>query len=134
MRAIDLVLAAVVSCVSGCLVESAPEPAPIAGDGLLTVDFTVDGTTDPSECDFQGAASVDVLVMTPSGAAYADVTGSCRAGVLTVALPPGNYSANAVLLDRSGYVITTPAQLGAFTVYGDDELIVYADFPPSSFL
>ena len=38
-----------------------------------------------------------------------------------------------VLLDPSGRERTTTVGLGTFEIYGDDELILDIDFPPSSF-
>lgn len=53
------------------------------------------------------------------------------AGLVPVA--PGRYDADAVLLDSGGDTMTTAVALGPITLYGNDELILGADFPPDSF-
>jgi hypothetical protein len=118
-----------------CFVESS-EPDTVvvsSGDGVLTVTWTVDGTSNPSECAFQGADSIDIIVTTPSGAQMTEVSDACEAAATSIDLPPGTYDADAVLLDSAGHTITTAVDLGRFTIYGDDELVVDADFPEDSF-
>ena len=120
------------AALSGCVVDDST-PVAVAGDGMLTVEFTVDGTSDPAECTFQGADSIDVVVTTPNGAVVTEVTDDCRNATTSIDLPPGSYYADAVLLDHAGHTITTTVDLGGFHIYGDVELVVHADFPPDSF-
>ena len=129
-----IALLVALSVLPGCFVESSePETIVVSGDGMLTVTWTVDGTSDPAECAFQGADAIDLVVQTSSGSVVAEVTDDCEAAATSVALPPGTYYADAVLLDSAGRAITTPADLGRFTIYGDDELIIDADFPADAF-
>jgi hypothetical protein len=129
-----LALSAALAVLPGCFIESSePNTVVVSGDGLLTVTWTVAGTSDPSECAFQGADAIDIVVQTTGGSVIAEVTDDCEEGVTSISLPPGTYYADAVLLDRAGRTITTPADLGRFTLYGDDELILDADFPGGSF-
>jgi len=135
MRTLSRILGMVaLAALPGCFVESSePETVIVSGDGLLTVTWTLDGTSDPAECAFQGADAIDVVVQTSSGTVVAEVTEDCEAAVTSVSLPPGTYYADAVLLNRAGRAVTTPADLGRFTLYGDDELIIDADFPTDAF-
>jgi hypothetical protein len=119
---------------SACVVDSSePDTVVVSGDGVLTVTWTVDGTSNPSECAFQGADSIDIIVTTPSGAQMTEVSDACEAAATSIDLPPGTYDADAVLLDAAGHTITTAVDLGRFTIYADDELVVDADFPEDSF-
>ncbi len=129
-----LALSAALVVLPGCFIESSePQTVGVSGDGLLTVTWTVDGTTDPSECAFQGADAIDVVVQATDGTIVAQVTDDCEEAVTRVSLTPGTYYADAVLLDGAGRTITTPADLGRFDIYGGDELILDADFPADAF-
>ena len=95
MRPLSRIVAMAALCaLPGCFVESnEPETVVVSGDGLLTVAWTLDGTSDPAECAFQGADAIDVVVQTNSGTVVAEVTEDCEAAVTSVALPPGRSSA-----------------------------------------
>jgi hypothetical protein len=120
----------------GCLVEAdnGPGPPPAAvGSGRLVVDWTIDGDKNPDQCDQSNATTIDITVTTASGAPAGEFQQSCQAFATTIDLPAGNYDADAVLLDPGGRDRTTAVQLGAFTIFGDDQLTVPIDFPASSF-
>jgi len=120
--------------VSGCSVESdQPETVVVRGSSTLTVTWTVDGTSDPAMCTIEGADTIDVVVESPSGALVSEVLDDCQAAITHVSLPPGDYLADAALLDAAGHELTTRVDLGPLTLYGGDELVVDADFPPNSF-
>src|SRR5689334_5518817 len=118
MRTFSRILGTIALCaLPGCFVESnEPETVVVSGDGVLTVTWTLDGTSDPAECAFQGADAIDVVVQTSNGTVVAEVTEDCEAAVTSVSLPPGTYYADAVLLDGAGRTMTTPADLGRFTL------------------
>jgi hypothetical protein len=131
-------LAVVSSCLlGGCAVSAeagpVPEPVEVVGDGLLTVDWSVDGVADPDECDQSGAENLSVLVTTASGATVGEFVEYCDEFVMSIELAPGSYYADAVLLDSHDRERTTAVDLGYFEIYGDDELSVSIDFPASSF-
>lgn len=129
-----LILVALGLVAPSCVVDSGPSTAVVAGDGALTVDFTVDESTNPNVCDAEGAASIEVDVFSPGGAAVAQVVDACRAGVTSVGLPAGSFDGTAVLLDGAGHAITTAVDIGPVRIYGGDELVVELDFPADSFL
>lgn len=134
LRALLFPLALACVPLSGCIVDSDPDPVVVTrGYGLLTVFWTVEGTDDPAMCGFEGADTIDIFVERASGGTAAHVSDLCEAFETSVELRPGGYFADAVLLDVAGRPITTTVDLGYFDIFGGDELIVDADFPPSSF-
>lgn len=134
LRALLLPLALACVPLTGCIVESDPGPPVVSrGYGLLTVIWTVEGTDDPALCGFVGADTIDIFVERANGGTEAHVSDLCEAFETSVELRPGGYFADAQLLDVGGHPITTIADLGYFDIYGGDELIIDADFPPSSF-
>lgn len=120
---------------SGCAVETTDrrEAVPVVGDGTLTVDWTVDGTTDPTECIQGDADSIDIIVQTVSGRRVGEFEDACGAFETSIDLAPGDYVANAVLLDPRGRERTTQVDMAPFSIFGDDELVVPIDFPARSF-
>jgi hypothetical protein len=127
-------LSAALATLPGCFIESSePDTVVVAGDGLLTVTWTVAGSSDPLECEFQGADAIDIVVQSTGGSVVTQVTDDCEEGVTSISLPPGTYYADAVLIDIGGRPVTTPADLGRFSLYGGDELILDADFGADSF-
>lgn len=119
--------------VSGCAVSSEPAPVVTSGDAVLTVRWTVDESSDPRACAAEGASAVDVVVQTRSAGVVAEVVEDCEVSTTHLALAPGSYDADATLLDSGGHAITTRVELGPLVLYGNDELVVDADFPPDSF-
>jgi hypothetical protein len=120
----------------GCVVEAAddsPSHPVVADSGSLVLDWSIDGTKNPDQCDQSDSTTLDITVTTTSGAPAGEFQQSCSAFATTVDLPPGNYSAEAVLTDSAGDDRTTAVQVGTFTIYGNDELSVPVDFPASSF-
>ncbi|HEY4104104.1 MAG TPA: hypothetical protein VGM44_09440 [Polyangiaceae bacterium] len=109
-------------------------PGPVVEDsGSLVLDWSIDGTKDPDQCDESGATTIDISVTASDGSPAGEFQQSCRAFATTIDLPPGRYDALAVLLDDSGHDRTTAVDTGGFTIYGDEELSVPVDFPASSF-
>ena len=119
----------------GCAVSTEPDrrSVVVADDGLLTLDWSVDGTTDPDECDQSDAESIDVLITTDRGTSMGNFVQYCDEFVMSIELPPGSYEGNAVLLDSRDQTRTTAVDLGYFEIFGNDELSISVDFPASSF-
>jgi hypothetical protein len=130
MRTLGLLVLGLLGC-SGCIV-AADHPG-YGGGATLTVDWTVDGTTDPAQCRQGDAASFDLIVETRAGDLVGEFEGNCEDFETSVDLPPGRYQASAVMLDSRGDDRTTQVDLEPFTLYGGDELILDVDFPARSF-
>src|SRR5690242_4855902 len=71
-------------------------------DGTLTLDWTINGTHDPAQCNQGAVATIDITVDTIDGASAGEFQQDCGAFATTITLPPGSYTASAVLLDASG--------------------------------
>jgi hypothetical protein len=103
------------------------------GNGLLTLEWTLGGTRDPEECDATDSDVIEISITHSGGRIVDEFVESCDRFVTSVELTPGTYRAEVVLLDPLGRERTTTAFMGTFDIYGDDELILDVDFPPSSF-
>lgn len=126
-----------VACVAlpGCVVEADDGPhghAVGVGSGSLVLDWSIDGSKNPDQCDQSDSTTIDITIVDQSGAEFGEYEQSCAAFATTVDLPPGHYRASAVLTS-GGHDRTTAVQTGGFDIYGDDELSIPVDFPASSF-
>ncbi len=127
-----------IACVAvpGCVVSADDGPhghAAGVASGTLVLDWTVDGSKNPDQCDQGDATTIDITVIDDGGAQFGEFEQSCDAFATSIDLPPGHYHASAVLTDGGGHARTTAVQTGGFDIYGDDELSVPVDFPASSF-
>jgi hypothetical protein len=125
------------SCValalSACTVNTSSDPPVIvAGDGVLVIDWTINGSTDPNQCNQASASRLEIIVDPGVGQA-STFSQDCDAFATSITLEPGNYSASAVLVDANGTARTTQVDIDPFTIRGDDELHTPIDFPASSF-
>jgi hypothetical protein len=120
---------------SGCVVDGHHDHGPVSdGAATLSVDWTVDGTTDPSQCRQASAPSILITLEDDSGPVGDDIEVDCEEfGVDIKNLDPGHYYISAVLLDPNGDDRTTTVDSDRFTLYGGDDLPIDIDFPASSF-
>jgi hypothetical protein len=135
MRILPLSVLAPWVALSGCIVVADDTRlAPRAAyTGVLIVDWTVDGSTDPDECDQGDAVWLRLSVFTSSGRFLADFADDCAAFSTSIELDPGSYYADAVLEDAVGNERTTVIQIDDFSILGRDSLSVPIDFPADSF-
>jgi len=127
-----ILLACVLS--AGCMVETSSGPPPPAPpSGTLTLDWTINGTKDPSQCTQGAATDVDITVESTSGAPMGEFQQSCAAFATTIDLPPGTYTASALLLDARGDDRTTAVPIDTFSIRSGEDLNVPIDFPANSF-
>ncbi len=119
----------------GCFVSSTADPPPVvvAGDGVLVVDWTIHGSTDPNQCNQSSATRLEIIVDPGVGSA-STFSESCQSFGTSITLAPGTYSASAVLVDANGTARTTQIDIDPFTIRGNDELHTPIDFPANSFL
>ena len=117
---------------TGCTVAADDGRTAVVG-GTLRVDWTIDGFSDPGECQLSSASSMDVIVTASDGSSAGEFKESCSAMATRIDLPPGRYSANAVLLDSSGAERTTEIAITPFVISSDTETSIPIDFPSDSF-
>lgn len=129
------VLAALSLALSGCVAESTDSrPIVVGADtGFLIVDWSISGYQDPALCRQSDADVINIAVETSGGSFVGEFEDACEAFETSVELAPGDYFADALLLDPSGSARTTAVDLGFFEIFGNDELVVPIDFPPDSF-
>jgi hypothetical protein len=121
---------------TGCIVEtgdSAPPPVVVVEPGRLTVRWMVDEAVDPNRCVLGRAAAI--AVSTIAGRTAGEFQAPCTAFATTISsLYPGDYVADALLLDSAGRPRTTAVEIRPFTVIDRTDLVIDVDFPADSFL
>ena len=119
----------------GCFTSTNdPNPAPVrTTTGTLTVDWTINGSADPNQCNQSVASDFNIVVTTPGNATVGDFVQPCTDGVTTITLDPGDYDADAALLDGAGTERTTRVNINPFLIHSDTDLSIMVDFPASSF-
>jgi hypothetical protein len=130
-----LIAALLASSLPACIVvDDDPGPALRPAEmGALVLEWTIDGVTDPDECDQGDASWLRLSLFTSSGRHVDDFVDACDAFATSVDLPPGDYYAEASLEDADGLQRTTVVTIDDFRILGNDQLSVPIDFPASSF-
>jgi hypothetical protein len=122
----------VASGLPACTVQtSPPAPAPIV-DGTLAFDWTINGVTDPNQCNQSVSVSLAVDVFDSAGL-YAHQEAPCDAFATDISLPPSAYTAKAKLVDGAGNPRTSTIDVDPFTMVEGTTLRVLVEFPASSF-
>jgi len=101
--------------------------------GTLTLDWSINGSKDPNQCNQSVATDIDVVVTTRNGAHVGEFLQRCSDGMTTIALSPGAYVADAALLDGAGTPRTTYVNINPFVIDSNTDLSILVDFPASSF-
>jgi hypothetical protein len=102
-------------------------------NGTLVVDWTVATTKDPNACSANGATTIDIVLKTTTGVFIGEFQQDCEAFATSISLAVGNYTGTATLLDSSGAPRTTAVNLGAFSIFGGDQVVLPINFPRVSF-
>ena len=130
---------------TGCFFEASTDAGPTPGPpppippgptpGSLTLEWTVERSTDPNLCVLGRASTFDVVLTTTTGQFVGEFQASCGSfGTTISSLAPGGYYGAAQLLDASGRPRTTTIAINAFTVLDNSNLVIGLDFPADSFL
>jgi len=129
-------LIAVVVAATGCEAStSAPAPERvITTSGSLTVDWTVNGTTDPNACQRAGAVAIEIALVTNTNQPVGSFQQSCSAFNTSVALEQGIYAGQVRLIDAAGLPRTKTLAIDEVTINGSSQLTVALDFAPPTFL
>jgi hypothetical protein len=118
---------------TGC-VDAGPRSGGGSADSTVIVDWTVDGTKDPAQCQQGDAVTMDITVETRSGAMVGEFQADCEEFATSIDLQPGRYQATALLLDDQGNDRTTSVQIEPFDLLEADQIELDVDFPADSFL
>src|SRR5690349_8889861 len=95
-----------------------PEPTQPIGafTGTLTLDWTIDGATDPNRCNASVATTLEVHVVNSAGFDAGTFQQACEAFATSITLDVGSYTATALLLDAAGQPRTTAVPINPFTI------------------
>ena len=134
MRLVSLFASSCVAlALAGCTVTTTTDPPVIVeGDGALVIDWTINGSTDPNQCNQSSATRLEIIV-DPGVGQPSTFSQDCDAFGTSISLAPGRYSASAVLVDENGTARTTQVDIDPFTIRENEELHTPIDFPASSF-
>jgi hypothetical protein len=102
--------------------------------GTLVVDWTVNGSKDPSQCDLGQAREIAITLVAPDGAVVGEYRQDCAAMATSITLAPESYGASAELLDSAGVARTTAVTIPGFSINSAEQYPVTVDFPANSFL
>jgi len=119
----------------GCSVEAGVSAGPnveVPDNGTLTVLSSIEGSTDPAECDFVGATDLELAIY-EGDRQVTVVTSDCYDFGISVSLPDGIYNADATLLDN-GVAASTTLTLDEIRVISGTDIQIDIDFPASSIL
>ncbi|HEY4014981.1 MAG TPA: hypothetical protein VGM06_16675 [Polyangiaceae bacterium] len=122
-------LAASVLASTACTVQTTAAPPPM---GQLTVDWTIDESTDPNLCSQSAAVSLHIHVDEVTGNAVGDFSFDCTAGGGTIDLDQRNYEAQAWFEDSGGANRTPMDSIPTFAITSVP-VSVSVDFPANSF-
>ena len=121
---------------SGCFIttDTGPEPGPSPAPrrGTLTVAWTVNNSRSPVACAQFGAKAFELVVRDRGGRPITTATAACTAFTITVPLPPGNYEADATLIDARSRARTTTLPIRDIDIRPGPDLTIEIDFPSSS--
>lgn len=109
----------------------------VAGDdhglGTLTVEWTVQGLREPSDCAAFGVDRLELALFTPSGRLVDEIEPFCESFGVSLDLVEGLYFGDATLVDSFDDPVTFTQPL-SLEILEATELAVSIDFPFASFL
>lgn len=101
--------------------------------GLLSVEWTIDGSFDSGLCRVAAASDAEVLVYDRWDTIVFQTTEPCEYGVLDLDVDPGWYDVEITLLDSWGEPVTSTLAQDV-SVGGDESVTLPFDFDSSLFL
>jgi hypothetical protein len=122
----------------GCLVDVDDDDdeydAIAVYEGYLVVDWTIERSNSPFECEDTGAADIAIAVDSLDDGYTEEYLFDCRDFEALIPLTPGDYTGEAVLLDDRGREVTTPVDLDLFGIDEGLDTYIPVNFPYRSFL
>jgi hypothetical protein len=118
---------------AGACTVTTTDNAVVVPAGRLIVDWTIQGSTDPSLCAISGVDNFDITIFDSSGEQFGGFKAACSSFATTISvLPPGSYDADALLM-TGNVPRTTTVHINPFVITSSD-LAIPVDFPADSFL
>ncbi len=116
---------------AGCIVSTPQDVGP--GTGLLSVAWTIEGSTSPAGCADAGADALAIDIYDFDGRRITTLNAPCEDFLADIDIDPGSYSLDLTLVDTHDHAMTTTLTLDADVREGG-ETDLDIDFPYSSFL
>ena len=101
--------------------------------GTLTLQWTISGRRDPIDCGGLGVERLALSLRAPP-ANEEQAEGQCDAFQLSMDLPPGSYSGDAVLIDRFDRPVSLSVPLDMVDIVAGRDVVKTIDFPVAAFL
>jgi hypothetical protein len=103
-----------------------------SGDSTLTVDWSIDGDSDPAVCDDNDVRYAEVTVEDHAG--YTNTfTEDCDRFGVDIDVPAGRYWVSVVLLDNGEHAVTSEVDTDSIVLGDNDSDSVHVDFGNDSF-
>jgi hypothetical protein len=138
LRSIGVLFASAVALLSlavlsACTVTTASDGT-VEGTGNLTVNWTIASSPNATQCSVYNAQTVSIQVFNSNGLQAGSATASCTSLTATIsALPVGNYTIQAEVLDVSGGALASLAAPVAATINDLATTSETVDFSAASF-
>jgi hypothetical protein len=100
----------------------------------MTVEWSIDGLFEPTDCAAFAVDRLELVVLTPSGRFVDEFQPLCESFAITIELVEGRYSFDATLVDSFDNAATTTQAVDAIDVVAGFDRFVSIDFPIDSFL
>ncbi len=102
--------------------------------GTVTVNWTIDGQTNPDDCAAFGVDRMELVLYDGSDYVVDEVEPLCEAFSVSVDMLDGIYYADVTLVDSFDQAATVTLPLDDIDVIGGTELVIPVDFSIDSFL
>lgn len=110
----------------------ADELPPAAGS--LTLQWTLGGRSEPLDCGGLGIDRFQVSLTSAAGAEVDPWQAPCDAFQISIDLPPGAYTGEAVMVDRLDRPVTLNVPIDQVEVVAGRDVVRAVDFPMAAFL
>jgi hypothetical protein len=121
----------VVLLLQACIVVTDDSESPV---GTLTVEWSIDGRHDPSDCSAFEVDRFELVLYTGLDQLVDQVEPICESFSVSVPLFEGRYEADATLVDSFDRPVTVTQAIHAIDIWEGTDLVVGIDFPIETIL
>lgn len=104
------------------------------GDAVLVVEWSIEGSFDPDQCDHVGADELEMFVFDRFGDFVLEAQIDCEAGGMEVRLDEGLYDLEFRLVDRRDNSVSDVIEENRVQLRDYRDRLVSIDFPSSTLL